>query len=120
MTNWKIENLEYLSKNGFVFEVHYSVTATVGSGDNVGTGRVVGSVKFYEEDGDLPPGFIPYAELQEQTIIGWVKNRMGPATVAEIEAKVTERANESLNPKEESGLPWVVGTVGEAPAEEIE
>jgi hypothetical protein len=49
---------------------------------------------------------IPYADLTEATVIGWVKASMGEETVAAHEAAVAAQIAEAKEPKVAVGTPW--------------
>ena len=51
--------------------------------------------------------FTPYASLTESQVIGWVKDAMGPAQVANLEAAVATQISQQINPPVISPpLPW--------------
>jgi hypothetical protein len=49
--------------------------------------------------------FIPYDQLTEVQIIGWIKDKLGTNAVAEIEQRV-EKKLVYIPPLETSALPW--------------
>jgi hypothetical protein len=49
---------------------------------------------------------IPYADLTEATVIGWVKASMGDETVAAHEAAVAAQIADAKEPKVAVGTPW--------------
>ena len=54
--------------------------------------------------------FIPYAELTEETLIGWVQNTLGVAGVNSAKAKVQAYIDRMITPPTvplDTPLPWV-------------
>jgi hypothetical protein len=49
---------------------------------------------------------IPYAELTEELVVGWVKQNFGDEKVAEIEAALQQQLDQQHAPTVAPGLPW--------------
>jgi hypothetical protein len=49
---------------------------------------------------------IPYEDLTEEVVIGWVKASMGEETVAAHEAAVAAQIADAKEPKVAVGMPW--------------
>jgi len=50
---------------------------------------------------------IPYADLTEEVVIGWVKEALGgDEKVAEIEAALQEQLDQQHAPTKAAGVPW--------------
>ena len=95
---WGINTLERETDDGFVFTAHYTVNAN----DDTYSAGAYGSIGFQR-----PDTLIPYADLTEEIVIGWVKEALGGAEkVAEIEAALQAQLNEQHAPTKASGLPW--------------
>jgi len=95
---WAINTLERETDDGFVYTAHYTVAAN----DGTYTSGAYGSVGFQRPD-DL----IPYNQLQEETVISWVKKALGgDEKVAEIQAALQAQIDEQRAPSKASGLPW--------------
>jgi hypothetical protein len=62
---WTIAQLERNTADDFVTIVHYSVTAV----DDTYTASTYGTVGYTQES----ETFIPFADLTEATVVGWVK-----------------------------------------------
>lgn len=96
---WKIANLERETEDGCVFAVHYTVDAN----DGTYSAGAYGSVGLERPEGDMTP----FADLTEDTVIGWVKEKLGGAEkVAEIEAALAKQIDEQHAPTKAAGLPW--------------
>lgn len=53
--------------------------------------------------------FIPYNELTQEIVIGWVQNSLGPNGIANYEANVQGQINSMINPPvtpQNTPLPW--------------
>ena len=94
---WAIANLERETADGFVFTCHYTVNAN----DGTYSAGAYGSLGF-----ERPDNLIPFADLTEEIVIGWVKDQFGAEKVAEIEAALQSQINEQRNPTKAAGVPW--------------
>lgn len=98
-TVWKIANMERkLDDLGTVYTVHYTVTHFK-DGEQAGAYGSIG-LEAPEHDG------VPYAQLTEETVIGWVTSHFGDEKVAEIIAALDQQITEKLAPTHSAGLPW--------------
>ena len=95
---WNVSQLERKTSDGYVFTVHYTVNA---KDDTYSTGAY-GSLGLERPEGDL----IPYADLTEEIVIGWVKDNFGYEKVAEIEAALQAQLDEKHSPTKAAGVPW--------------
>lgn len=102
-TNWKIAGMKRIDTTGLVVEVTYIFNAQE---DNV-LDRKVGSMTFSGSTSD--PNFVPFDELTEEIVLGWVYNKLG-AEKTTIENKVIERIQQKIteiqNNPYKQGLPW--------------
>ena len=90
---WRIANLERETADGYVFTAHYTVDAK----DDTCSAGAYGSISFERPEGEL----ITFADLTEETVIGWVKDKLGDEAVC-LQAQLDEQRN----PTKASGLPW--------------
>ena len=103
---WKIANLERNVADGKVNTVHYTVNALSDQVDpNSESGGffsagAYGSLGF---DGDVT---VPFENLTEEVVVGWVKEQFGAEKVAEIEAALQAQIDEKVAPTKAAGLPW--------------
>ena len=95
--SWKIANLERETADGFVFTAHYTVNAD----DGTYASGAYGSLGF-----ERPDNLIPFSQLTEETVVGWVKEKFGTEKVAEIEAALQAQLDEQHNPSKAAGVPW--------------
>lgn len=95
---WAISNLERETSDGFVFTAHYTVNAS----DEAYSAGAYGSIGF-----ERPDNLIPYDDLTEETVVGWVKEAIGgEEKVNEIEAALQAQIDEKRSPTKSGGVPW--------------
>jgi len=95
---WAIANLDRETSDGFVFTAHYTVSAA----DGTYSAGAYGSIGF-----ERPENLVPFADLTEEQVIGWVKEALGgDEKVAEIEAALQAQIDEQRAPTKSAGVPW--------------
>ena len=95
---WGINTLERETADGFVMTANYTVNAS----DGTYSSGAYGSIGF-----ERPETLVPYADLQESDVIGWVKTALGgDEKVAEIEAALQGQIDEQRAPSKAAGVPW--------------
>lgn len=99
--DWNVSNLDYTLPECCVTTVHWRVSKT----DGDASASVYGTISLPHKDHNAPD-FIPYDNLTEAIVIGWVKEEMGADTVAAHEAAVQAQIDAQKNPTSSSGLPW--------------
>ena len=95
--SWKIANLERETQDGFVFCCHYTVSAE----DGTYSAAAYGSLGL-----ERPDNLIPFDQLTEEIVVGWVKEKFGAEKVAEIEAALQAQLDEKHAPSKAAGVPW--------------
>jgi hypothetical protein len=94
---WKIANLERETADGFVYTAHYTVNAD----DGTYSAGAYGSLAL-----ERPDSLIPFDQLTEDVVVGWVKEKFGDEKVAEIEAALQAQLDEKHAPTKAAGVPW--------------
>jgi hypothetical protein len=94
---WNIANLERETADGYVYTAHYTVNAA----DDTYSSGAYGSLGL--ERGDT---LVPFADLTEATVVGWVKEKLTAEKVTEIEAALQTQLDEQRQPTKAGGLPW--------------
>jgi len=94
---WSIAALDRETADGFVYTAHYRVDAA----DETYKSGAYGSESF-----ERPETLVPYADLTEATVIGWVKDKLTAEKVTEIEAALQAQIDEQRTPTKATGLPW--------------
>ena len=94
---WAIANLERETADGFVYTAHYTVNAE----DGTYSAGAYGSIGL-----ERPDTLIPFDDLTEGMVVGWVKEKFGDEKVAEIEAALQAQLDEKHAPTKAAGVPW--------------
>lgn len=97
---WAVQNMTRVIDDGFVINVAWGCQA---SAEGCG-GAFHGGTTTYVNDPDQPD-FIPYENLTEAIVLGWVYDALGDQK-AEIEAGLTAKVEKQLHPTTANGLPW--------------
>ena len=92
-----IVQLDRSLPDGVVLTAHW--TASLTDGDYIAA--TYGAEGFNQKSPD-DPDFIPYEDLTEEVVKGWVMDKIG----ADIEAKLKAKIGAQKNPTSASGLPW--------------
>lgn len=95
--SWKVANLERETQDGFVYNVHYTVNAD----DGTYSAGAYGSLGL-----ERPDDLIPFDDLTEEMVVGWVKEKFGDEKVAEIEQALQAQLDEKHAPTKAAGVPW--------------
>lgn len=103
-TTWQIYDTKSQIANGLITKVVYGCLVQLE--DEID--RKIGEM-ILTGDSTLP-NFIPFTDLTEEIVIGWVKSSLGETEVTAIETqlqdKVTARKTAKDNAIEKNGLPW--------------
>ena len=104
---WTVNNLLTITASSqepdYVVTSFYTVTAVDGSYSSS-----YSDAAFFEVN-QAEAGFIPYADLTEDTVIGWIKNQLGVNGVENLEASLAGQIETEKNPPptpENTPLPW--------------
>lgn len=95
---WAVAQLERETADGYVFTVHYTVNAA----DGTYSSGAYGSLGLERPESDM----VPFADLTEEMVIGWLKNKFGAEKVAEIEAALQAQLDQQHAPSKAQGMPW--------------
>ena len=101
---WSVSQLdaypEYEGNADVVFTVHWTLNGTEGEH----TAGVYGSAGLTL---DPEASYVPYADLTEAQVIGWVKDALGEEAVTGYEANVAQQIADQLTPPVVTPqLPW--------------
>lgn len=86
----------------YVVNVLWTLTGV----DGQYTASIQGNSMF---DSNQSSTFIPYNQLTQDIVIGWVQNQLGPQGIANFEANVQGQINSMITPPvspQNSPLPW--------------
>jgi len=94
---WEVNTLQRELADGYVNKVIYRVNGTDGTYSTRATGEV---------DLEKPDTLIPYKDLTQDTVIGWVKTKLGADQVAQIEKAIDDNITLQKTPVHGVGTPW--------------
>ena len=94
---WEVNTLQRELADGYVNKVIYRVKGTDGTYETRATGEV---------DLEKPDTLVPYKDLTAETVIGWVKTKLGTDQVAQIEAAIDAEITLQKTPTHGVGTPW--------------
>jgi hypothetical protein len=92
---WNVVQMDRLTADGFVVTVHFNVSAV----DGDYTASTYGTVGYTQGESS----YVPFADLTQAVVVGWVQESLGKDTVEE---GLTAQIEAKKNPTSESGLPW--------------
>ena len=97
---WEVNTLQRELADGYVNKVIYRVDGTDGTYSTRATGEV---------DLEKPDTLVPYKDLTQETVIGWVKAKLEAqetGTVAKIEKAIDDNITLQKTPVYGVGTPW--------------
>ena len=97
---WEVNTLQRELADGYVNKVIYRVKGSDGTYETRATGEV---------ELEKPETLIPYKDLTEEKVIGWVKAKLDAqeaGTVAKIEAAIDANIAAQKTPVYGTGKPW--------------
>jgi hypothetical protein len=94
---WEVNTLQRELADGYVNKVIYRVKGTDGTYETRATGEV---------DLEKPDTLIPYKDLTQETVIGWVKAKLGSDSVTQIEKAIDDNITLQKTPVHGVGTPW--------------
>ena len=98
---WSVDTLERQTANGIVYNIHYRIDANDGTYSSGAYGSI--GLEAPAEGDEV----VPYAELTEETVIGWTKTALGgDEKVTEIETALQGQITEQRTPTRGTGTPW--------------
>jgi hypothetical protein len=95
---WEVNTLERELADGYVRKVIYRVKGIDGSEEKA---RATGEVNL-----EKPETLIPYEDLTAETVLGWVKTKLGTDEVAAIEKYLEDKIALINTPVTATGKPW--------------
>jgi len=95
---WEINTLERELADGYVKKVIYRVKGIDGKEEKA---RATGEVELTK-----PDTLVPYKDLTESTVLGWVKTKLGADEVTAIEKSLEDEIALINTPVTATGKPW--------------
>jgi hypothetical protein len=90
------------NEQNYVVTAYYDVIGV----DGIYTASFTNVAKFSTEN---VSAFIPYSELTNEIVVGWIQNELGVEGVSNIEASIQGQIDSQINPPitpENTPLPW--------------
>ena len=97
-TKWEVNTLERELTDGYVKKAIYRVIGLDGSEEKV---RATGEAELAK-----PDTLIPYKDLTESIVLGWVKTKLGTDEVVAIEKSLKDEIALLNTPVTANGKPW--------------
>jgi len=95
---WEVNTLERNLGDGYVSKVIYRVKGMDGEEEKL---RATGEVKL-----ERPETLIPYKDLTESKVLGWVKTKLGTDEVTRVEKWLEDEIALINAPVTGTGKPW--------------
>ena len=95
---WEVNTLERNLGDGYVSKVIYRVKGMDGEEEKL---RATGEVEL-----ERPKTLIPYKDLTESTVLGWVKTKLGTDEVTRVEKWLEDEIALINAPVTGTGKPW--------------
>lgn len=95
---WTVTNLYTEDKDGhtnYVVDAIYEIVGTEESGGTTYTAELSNTATFEVVQGD---DFIPYADLTNAIVIGWIQDQLGTDGVSNLESSVGGMIDSQINP----------------------
>ena len=94
---WEVNTLQRELADGYVNKVIYRVKGTDGTYETRATGEV---------DLEKPETLVPYKDLTQEIVIGWVKAKLGSDSITQIEKAIDDNITLQKTPVHGVGTPW--------------
>ena len=109
-TTWSILDMKRTASDGNVYDVRWQCLAQ----NDAGSESAVEAGKLILNADPSDPDFIPYADLTEATVLGWVYDSLVEGDETPAEAKARVEANREAKVQQQidaaattaSGVPW--------------
>jgi hypothetical protein len=85
-------------ESNVVYNVHWIVKGVSEELDSEGDPYTASSIGTQIVPSDADGTFIPFEDLTNEIVTGWVKESMGEETVTELEASIGSQINDLINP----------------------
>jgi hypothetical protein len=95
--SWHIAQLERETTDGFVYTLHWTVSAV----DDEFSASAYGSLGLQR-----PDNLVPYEQLTEETVLSWLEEAMGEEQKEATEQALLAQIAEQKAPTKATGVPW--------------
>ena len=113
---WKVTGVKTTDTENATDAIVQTYWQKIGTDENGNEGTFTGATPFAKSTIN-PESFVPYAELTEEIILGWIQG----VVVGDYEAHVDAQIQKQIDAKliKEPGLPWAPAEVVEPIAPEV-
>lgn len=101
VTSLKVKD-EGLNKNAVV----QTYWKKVGTDENGNTGEFIGATPFTSSTMPAGDTFVPFEELTEEIVIGWIKDVVVGDYEKHVNEKIANQIDQKVNLVQEKALPW--------------
>ncbi len=112
---WKVTGVKTKTEDGNTDAVVQTYWTKTGTDENGNTGTFSGATPFSSLN--MPEGstFVPFAELTEEIVLGWIQDIVVGNYEEHVNAQIAKQISDKITPVTEPALPWAPPTP-EAPA----
>lgn len=103
---WEVTGLKTTSTGGLTDAVVQTYWKKTGTDENGNEGTFSGATPFTVSN--TPAGtFIPFEELTQETILGWIKSVVVGNYEQHVNSKIAEQIAKNITPVVDNRLPWM-------------
>ena len=108
---WKVTSVKTKTEGSNQNAVVQTYWTKTGTDENGNSGTFSGATPLSTTN--IPEGssFIPFEQLTEEIVIGWIKSIVVGDYEKHVNEKIQKQIDEKVNPVSESNLPWASGPV---------
>lgn len=101
MFSWGIANLDRNTEDGCVTTIHWTARLVEEEDGEQFSASAYGSIGL-----EPPVSLIPYEDLTEEIVTGWLEEKMGEEAIESMRASLIAQIAEQKVPSRAFGLPW--------------
>jgi hypothetical protein len=115
---WKITGMKTKDFDGKPQSVVQTYWEKIGTDENGNEGKFSGATPFTVDPTDESGPFIPFDQLTEQDVIGWIKTVVVGSYEEHVNGQIQKQIDAKIKPIVDAKLPWAPETpTGPATAE---
>jgi len=105
---WRITNMQHNTSNGVVYDIDYGCFTHYSGSEGEFSSRKLDEMSITGDPSDKD--FVPYADLTEEIVMGWVQTDLGSSKVTEIQEELSSSIASNIiavsNVTSSYGMPW--------------
>lgn len=104
--SWQITSVKTKTEGPYPQAVVQTYWTKTGTDDSGNTGSFMGATAF--TTANMPEGhtFIPYEDLTEDIVLGWIKDVVVNGYETHVNQQIQRQIDEKINPAAGASLPW--------------